>query len=51
MTSFKDILDAVRKDLALRYMQQNTLNMAQITEALCFSNQAVLAALSAVGIR
>ena len=41
MTSFKDILDAVRKDLALRYMQQNTLNMAQITEALCFSDQAV----------
>ncbi len=41
MTSFKDILDEVRKDLALRYIQQNTLNMAQITEALCFSDQAV----------
>ena len=39
--SFKAILDNVRKDLALRYIQQQVLNMAQITEALCFSEQAV----------
>lgn len=40
-SSFKAILDGVRKDLALRYIQQNTLNMAQITEALGFADQAV----------
>jgi len=40
-TSFKEVLDGIRKDLALRYIQQNSLNMAQITEALCFSDQAV----------
>jgi len=39
--SFKVILDNVRKDLACRYIQQQVLNMAQITEALCFSDQAV----------
>ncbi|NRA23837.1 MAG: AraC family transcriptional regulator ligand-binding domain-containing protein [Oleispira sp.] len=40
-TSFKEVLDGARKDLALRYLQHKTLNMAQITEALCFSEQAV----------
>lgn len=39
-TSFKEILDRVRKDMAVRYLQRNTLNMAQISEVLCFSDQA-----------
>lgn len=40
-SSFSKILDHVRKDLALRYIQQGNLNLAQITEILSFSEQAV----------
>lgn len=41
-TTFSEVLDYVRKDLASRYIQQGRLNMAQITEVLAFSDQATL---------
>ncbi len=40
-SSFKKILDQVRKDLASQYIQQRALSLAEITAALCFSEQAV----------
>ncbi len=38
-TTFKTLLDGVRKDLALRYLNVPSISISKVTEKLCFENQ------------